>query len=161
MNTHRRILSAALLIPLALGIAEPTGMAFNFWGSKPKPTPEQVEPKAPSQPSTEAPAYGGAASRKAQAEFLQRIRRVDPERKTIERAVFNQRNELGIILSRGVEMDTIPTLMKGLLTQMAKAFPGQDAVVLAYAPSTPPLLIGTAKLNAKTRVMTYERAKHR
>ena len=45
--------------------------------------------------------------------------------------------------------------MRTLLTQMAKAFPGQDLLVIAYAPSEPPLKIRTAQFNARTRQMTY------
>jgi len=90
-----------------------------------------------------------------QAAFLIRIRKADPERRTIERAVFNDRNDLGLILNRGVELDKIPALMRSMLTQMARAFPGQDLTVLAYSPSNPPRKIGTAQFNALTRDMTY------
>jgi hypothetical protein len=90
-----------------------------------------------------------------QAAFLGRLRAADPQHQTIERAVFNQQNELGLILSRSVELDKIPALMRSVLTQMARAFPGQDLTVLAYAPSNPPRKIGTARLNARTRDMTY------
>jgi hypothetical protein len=64
-------------------------------------------------------------------------------------------NELGVILNRHVEMDAVRPLMKTLLTQMAKAFPGQHLTVIAYTPSEPPMKIGTARLNARTRQMTY------
>jgi hypothetical protein len=90
-----------------------------------------------------------------QAAFLIRIRKADPERRTIERAVFNDRNELGLILNRSVELDKIPALMRSMLTQMARAFPDQDLTILAYSPSKPPRKIGTAQLNARTRDMTY------
>jgi hypothetical protein len=90
-----------------------------------------------------------------QIAFLKRIRAADPQRRTIERAVFNEQNELGLILNRSVELDKIPALMRTMLTQMARAFPGQDLTVLAYAPSNPPRKIGTARLNARTRDMTY------
>ena len=90
-----------------------------------------------------------------QIEFLNRIRKADPQRQTIERAVFNEKNELGLILNRSVEMDKIPALMRSMLVQMARAFPGQDLTILAYAPSNPPRKIGTAQLNARTRDMTY------
>jgi hypothetical protein len=93
--------------------------------------------------------------RQRQVEFLNRIRKADPQHQTIERAVFNQQNELGLILSRSVEMDKIPTLMRSMLAQMARAFPGQDLTIFAYAPSNPPRKIGTARLNARTRDMTY------
>jgi hypothetical protein len=90
-----------------------------------------------------------------QAAFLVRIRKADPERRTIERAVFNDRNDLGLILNRTVELDKIPALMRSMLTQMARAFPGQDLTILAYSPSNPPRKIGTAQFNARTRDMTY------
>jgi hypothetical protein len=90
-----------------------------------------------------------------QIEFLNRIRKADPQHQTIERAVFNERNELGLILNRGVEMDKIPALMRSMLVQMARAFPGQDLTIFAYAPSNPPRKMATARLNARTRDMTY------
>jgi hypothetical protein len=90
-----------------------------------------------------------------QAAFLIRIRKADPERRTIERAVFNDRNDLGLILNRSVELDKIPALMRSMLTQMARAFPGQDLTILAYSPSNPPRQIGAAQFNARTRDMTY------
>ena len=83
------------------------------------------------------------------------MRKADPEHRTIERAVFNEQNDLGLILSRSVELDKIPALMRSILTQMARAFPGQDLTAIAYAPSNPPRKIGTARLNARTRDMTY------
>jgi hypothetical protein len=90
-----------------------------------------------------------------QIEFLNRLRKADPKHQTIERALFNEQNELGLILSRSVELDKIPALMRSILAQMARAFPGQDLTVLAYTPSNPPRKIGTARLNARTRDMTY------
>ena len=93
--------------------------------------------------------------RQRQAAFLHRLRQADPRYQTIEKAVLNEQNELGVILNRHVEMDAVRPLMKTLLTQMAKAFPGHNLTVIAYAPSEPPLKIGTARLNARTRQMTY------
>ena len=90
-----------------------------------------------------------------QIAFLNRIRKADPQHQTIERAVFNEQNELGLILNRSVEMDKIPALMRSMLVQMARAFPGQDLTIFAYAPSNPPRKIATARLNARTRDMTY------
>ena len=90
-----------------------------------------------------------------QVAFLKRIRKADPQHQTIERAVFNQQNELGLILNRSVEMDKISALMRSMLVQMAREFPNQDLTVLAYTPSNPPRKIGTARLNARTRDMTY------
>jgi hypothetical protein len=100
---------------------------------------------------------GNVSLKQRQVAFLNRIRRADPERRTIERAVFNPQNELALILARGVEMDKIPQLMRSMLGQMAREFPGQDLTIFAYAPSNPPLRIGTARFNARTRDMTYTR----
>jgi len=102
-------------------------------------------------------ATGGNTSdlKQRQAAFLNRIRAADPQQTTIDRALLNDQNELGLILDRRVEMDKIPDLMRTMLQQMAREFPDQDLTVLAYAPSEPPRKIGTARFNARTREMTY------
>jgi len=86
---------------------------------------------------------------------LHRLRQADSRYETIDKAILNEQNELGVILNQHVEMEAVRPLMRTLLTQMAKAFPGQPLTVIAYAPSEPPLKIGTARLNARTRQMTY------
>ena len=93
--------------------------------------------------------------RAKQAAVLNQIRQADPEFRTIDRALLNEHNELGLILDRTVELDRIPALMRQMLTKMAVHFPGEDLTVLAYTPSTPPHKVGTARLNARTRDMTY------
>jgi hypothetical protein len=97
----------------------------------------------------------GNARDASRAEFLNRIRAADPRYQTIERALLNEQNELGIILKRDVDLNDIPPLMRSLLTQMAKEFPGEDLTVIAYTPTEPPMQIGTGRLNAATREMTY------
>ncbi len=87
--------------------------------------------------------------------FLNRIREADPQTRTIDRALLNQQNDLGLILDRSVEIEKIPTLMRSMLSQMAKEFPGEDLTVLAYAPSNPPRKVGSAHLDARSRDMTY------
>ena len=97
----------------------------------------------------------GRALRQRQVAFLHQIRQADPRYQTIDKAVLNEQNELGVILNRHVDMDAVRPLMRTLLTQMAKAFPGHNLTVIAYAPTQPPMPIGTARLNARTRQMTY------
>jgi hypothetical protein len=87
--------------------------------------------------------------------FLNRLREADPQQRTIDRALLNERNELGLILDRSVDMDKIPALMKTMLAQMAREFPSKDLIVIAYAPSNPPRKIGTARLNAQNHDMTF------
>jgi hypothetical protein len=94
-------------------------------------------------------------SREHQAALLNRIRQSDPRSEVIERALFNERNELGIILSRNVRMDDIPAINEPLLTQMAQEFPGRDLMIVVYAPTAPPARLGVARLDARTREMTY------
>ncbi len=90
-----------------------------------------------------------------QVDFLNRIRNADPKGLTIERAMINPQNELGLILDRSVELDKVPALMKMMLTQMSAEFPGEDLTVLAYTPTNPPHKIGTGRLNSRTRDMIY------
>jgi hypothetical protein len=99
----------------------------------------------------------GAASelQQRQMAFLHQLRQADPHYETLEKAVFNAHNELGVILNRHVDMEAVRPLMRTLLTQMARAFPGHDLTVIAYAPSEPPMKIGTARLDARTREMSY------
>jgi hypothetical protein len=97
----------------------------------------------------------GSELRQRQIAFLHRLRQADPQYQTIEKAILNEQNELGVILNRHVELEAVRPLMRTLLTHMAKVFPGQHLTVIAYAPSEPPMKIGTARLNARTRQMTY------
>ena len=123
--------------------------------------PVMDEPQGATAPPRDYQAGGGSGvgpatnHRQRQAEFLQRIRSADPQFQTIERALFNERNELGVVLDRKVEMDSVPRLMRSLLTQMAQEFPGEDLTVFVYAPSDPPMRLGVARLDARTRQMTY------
>lgn len=87
--------------------------------------------------------------------FLHKIREADANRETIDRALMNDRGELGVILNRSVELAAIPPLMKSLLTEMAASFPGEDLSIAAYTPSAPPMLLGEARFNTRTREMTY------
>ena len=112
----------------------------------------------PSDPLTRKGATSSSTvgnPRERQAAFLQRIRSSDPQFQTIDRALFNERNELGVVLNRSVEMDAIPQLMRSLLTQMAREFPGQDLTILAYAPTDPPRRLGVARLDARSGQMTF------
>ena len=104
---------------------------------------------------TTAPSVATVDLKQRQADFLNRIRAADPQHQTIDRAMLNEQNDLGLILDRTVEMDRIPDLMRSILTQMAREFPDQDLTVLVYTPSNPPHKVGTAQLNAQTRDMSY------
>lgn len=106
-------------------------------------------------PSAGQPVAQAQGLKQRQIEFLNRIRQADPQSRTVDRALLNEQNELGLVLDRTVDMEKIPQLMKTMLTQMAAEFPDEDLTVLAYAPSDPPRKIGTAKLNSRTRDMTY------
>jgi hypothetical protein len=122
-------------------------------------------PSSPSAPSygaaeqspVQSRGYGssGTDHRQRQADFLNRIRKSDPQFQTIEKAVLNENNDLGLVLNREVQVDSIPKLMKPLLASMANEFPGQDLTIAVYAPTEPPMRMGTAHLDARTRDMTY------
>jgi len=110
--------------------------------------------KTPARQTVAGPANAQDLKRR-QMDFLNQIRRFDPQYEVIDRAIFNDRNELGIIVNRSVEMQKIPPLMRTLLTRMARQFPTQDLTILAYAPTNPPLKLGTANLDGRTGDMAY------
>ena len=56
-------------------------------------------------------------------------------------------------------MDSVPALMQSILTRMSKTFPREDLTVIAYRPANPPIEIGTARFNARTRQITYSPAR--
>ncbi|MEO7724103.1 MAG: hypothetical protein ABIU29_05360, partial [Chthoniobacterales bacterium] len=81
--------------------------------------PSTVSPTSPTADrEPEARLSPAPALRQRQMAFLDRIRTADPESKTIERALLNEQNELGLILNRSVPLDKIPPLMRSIMTQM-------------------------------------------
>ena len=108
-----------------------------------------------SNQQTPVPPVAANDLKQRQVDFLNRIRAADSDHRTIDRAMLNEQNELGLILDRTVEMGKVPELMRTILGQMAREFPGQDLTILAYTPSNPPHKIGTARLDAQTREMNY------
>src|SRR5690348_10167814 len=141
MITHRTKLAAPLACAWLLLI-----------GCGPAPSPQGASDPGSSRTSG---AGAGISQRQRQIDFLNRIRQADPQYQTIQKAVLNESNQLGLVLSRDAELDAIPRLMRAALTEMAAEFPGQDLTVIAYAPANPPIRIGTGHLNAQTRAMTY------
>lgn len=147
-----RAFHLSLLLPLFAGLIL-AGCDSPAPTLPPRAEAPPLEVRAPARGP--APAVAGNEMKRKQMEFLDRIREADPQARTIDRALLNEQNELGLILDRSVELDKIPALMKSMLTQMAREFPGEDLTVLAYAPSDPPRKIGTARLDAKTRDMSF------
>jgi len=145
-------------LPICVLALTSVGLAIFLLGCGQSPVPETSSSGQPASDVQRRAAVPASDLRKRQVEFLNKIRSADPQYKTIDRAVLNEQNELGLILDQRVEMDSIPALMKSILTGMAKEFPGQDLTVIAYTPSSPPRKIGTANLNARTRDMTYTAA---
>ena len=96
-----------------------------------------------------------ASLEQRRAELLNRIRAADPQKGTIERALINDNNELGLILARQTNLDEVPKLVRAMLVHMENVFPGEDHTVVAYTPTNPPRPIGTGRSNARTRDMTY------
>jgi hypothetical protein len=109
-------------------------------------------------PNSQSQIRKTADGEQRRAELLNRIRAADPSQATIVRALLNEKNELGLVLNRTVELDDVPKLLRTMLGELDKSFPGQDHTAVAYAPTNPPQPIGTARLDGRTRVMTYTRA---
>lgn len=145
------LLPKVLAVPVA-------GLTWVLVGCGPASNEQDARPANASESAVRAP---GTSVRETSVEarraaLLNRIRAADPQKATIERALINENNELGLILSRQTNLDDVSRLMKAMLTQMAEEFPNQDLTVIAYTPTEPPRTIGTGRLNARTREMTYE-----
>jgi hypothetical protein len=104
-------------------------------------------------------AASNRSSEQRRAELLNRIRAADPQQATIVRALLNENNELGLVLSRQANLDDVPKLLRTMLAELDKSFPGQNHTAIAYTPTNPPQTIGTARLDARTRDMTYTPAR--
>ena len=168
--------AAALALTAAMTGCGPAPSPTTQAPPPPRPPPEirynpgdnrgQVAPPpgAPASPVRPANPNGGApradASQRArQMELLERIRKADPQFNTIDKAVMNEENDLALILDRRVQLDDVPKLLKAMLGQMVREFPGEDLDVIAYAPSQPPLKIGTGHFDARTREISYVAAR--
>ena len=87
--------------------------------------------RASSPPLSRANQLGAAAERRIKrfeatsGRFFESDPCCRSQHLTIDRAMLNEQNELGLILDRTVEMDRVPDLMRSILTQMAREFPGQ------------------------------------
>jgi hypothetical protein len=141
--THRVLVLLAAAISFAPGCGRETRTQTAEY-----PTQE------PARSPVEARRVAGSTEQR-RAEFLNRIRSADPRQQTIERAMLNEQNELGLILNRQTDLDDVPKLLRSMLAELDKSFPNQDHTAVAYTPTNPPRTIGTARLNARTRDMTY------
>jgi hypothetical protein len=125
-------------------------------GACEKPSaPQALASPPPAEQDRAGQPTSGLQFKQGQIAFLNRIRDADPQNRVIDRAMLNEQNELGLILDRSVELSRIPDLMRTMLTQMAREFPGQDLTIIAYTPSNPPRKVGTAYLNSRTKEMNY------
>ena len=131
------------------------GSSLLLLGACEKPSSQALASPPPAEQNRSGQLTSGLQFKQRQIEFLNRIRDADPQKQVIDRAMLNEQNELGLILDRSVEMNRIPDLMRTFLTQMASEFPGQDLTVIAYTPSNPPLKVGTAHLDSRTKEMNY------
>ncbi len=141
--------------PLSRFLTTPGFILALFLSGCDAPPPRNTAGPAAEERKTASTPADARGFKERQMAFLNRLREADPQKRTIDRALLNEQHELGLILDRSVEMDKISALMTTILTQMAREFPGEDLTIIAYAPSDPPRKIGTARLNARTRDMTY------
>ena len=117
----------------------------------------QTQPKADSQNQTPAAALREAGNGKSmlrQVIILNRLAKQDPAHFAIDRATITDQNEVGVNLSKSVEMDKVPDLMRSIVEKMAQEYPEEDVTIVAYA-SDPPHKVGKAHRDAKTKETSY------
>jgi hypothetical protein len=147
-----------LFIDGARTVATTLAMVVVVGCGKPPTRGSSGDAAAEQFPSSQSQTRKASDVEQRKAELLNRIRAADPSQATIVRALLNEKNELGLVLSRTVDLDDVPKLLRTMLGELDKSFPGQDHTAVAYAPTNPPQPIGTARLDGRTRVMTYTRA---
>src|SRR5437763_16146571 len=88
-----------------------------------QPTSAPPSTQSESRPTTPPLATDNVKQR--QADSLNRIRAADPHHQTIDRALLNDQNELGLILDRTAELARVPAVLRSILTQLARESPGE------------------------------------
>ncbi len=121
------------------------------------PPTAQSAPTADSQNQTPTAALRDAGSGKSnlrQVIVLNRLAKQDPAHLSIDRATITDQNEVGVNLSKNVEMDKVPDLMRSIVDKLGQEFPEEDLTVAAYA-SDPPHRVGKVHRDAKTKETSY------
>ncbi len=87
--------------------------------------------------------------------FLNRIRQDDAYNSAIHRTMLNDQNQLSVVLYSRVALDTVPDLMRKVMTEMGQEFPQEDVDLVVYKVAVPPQKIGTAHVDGKTGEVSY------
>lgn len=124
---------------------------------KPEPAAESPTPSVQQQRAERAAEV--PASTQRQWTFLNRIRQEDAFNGALHRTMLNEQNELGVVLYSTVALESVPDLMRQVMTEMGKEFPNEAVTVAVYQVAVPPKRIGTAQLDAQTGEATFIPAK--
>jgi hypothetical protein len=144
LRAHRRFcvspafLCTVLLIP-------------GFVGCNVKNNGSFEPPKKEVRESAGANRQGSQPIAKAPRQF-----RLQPKKETPPRQEETEVQRLEVILNPNLSMDEVPETMREIVSEMARMLPGQNLIVVAYAPSKPPRRIGTAHLDAASGEMTFK-----
>ena len=109
---------------------------------------------AASAPPLEAETLAAETRHAQGAAFLSRLRLADPDYRVIMIACLKE-NELNLLLSKHLSTPEIPILVKGLASQLGKAFPGQILKVVAFRPVLPLHEAAIARLDPATGEISY------
>lgn len=118
------------------------------------------------EPATEAPTPSVQQKRAERAAevpesmqrhwtFLNRLRQEDDYSSVIHRTQVDEQNQLGVVLYSSVALESVPDLMRKVMTTMAQEFPHEDVTLAVYQTATPPKRIGTAHVDGQTGEATY------
>ena len=130
-------------------------VAFFFVAACQKPEPAAEAPTPSVQQQRAKRAAEVPASTQRHWTFLNRIRQEDAYSGALHRTMLNEQNQLGLVLYSTVALETVPDLMRQVMTEMAKEFPNEEVTVAVYQVAVPPKRIGTAHLDGKTEEASY------
>jgi hypothetical protein len=123
--------------------------------SSPPTSQIQTTPAAQNQTPTAALRdAGNGKSNLRQVIVLNRLAKQDPAHLSMDRATITDQNDVGVNLSKNVEMDKVPDLMRSIVDKLGQEFPEEDLTIAAYV-SDPPHRAGKAHRDAKTKETSY------
>ncbi len=120
---------------------------------KPEPAAESPTPSVQQQRAERAAEVPESTQR--HWNFLNRLRQEDAYSGAIHRTMLNEQNQLGVVLYSNVALETVPDLIRKVMTEMAQEFPQEDVDLVVYKVAVPPQKIGTAHVDGKTGEATY------
>ena len=138
-------------------IFEGSGLLFASWlgmtacsrgGSSGEVAPSPA-PSIQREPAAEVP-----QSIQQRWDYLNRLRQSDAY-SAIGRTLVDEQHHLGVVLAANLSAEQTAAVMTKVMEALARKFPGEDMLLVAYAPASPLRKLGSANFDATTGKVTF------